>query len=106
MATLERLSIRGSKSVRTLDEFELRCDTPFFGDFVCRTRGDERVELEWRHHNDLAMALGPRQLSDGTLRSIYLATLLRRPPKLQPDPIRGGSLGSNRFRLWSSQCRL
>ena len=64
-----------------------RITAPFFGDFVYRTEVDERIEFEWRHRDDLETPLGPRQLSDGTLRFICLATLLLQPPELQPDPI-------------------
>ena len=105
MATKERLSLCVPKSDCTLDESELRGDTLFSGDFVSRTSGDERVELEWRDHNDLTMSQEPLQRLDGTVRFICLATLLLRPPKLQPDPIRRGSSGWNRFGFWGSQCR-
>ena len=60
---------------------------PFFGDFVYREEVDERLELEWRHLDDPDTILGPRQLSDGTLRFICLATLLLQPAQLQPDLI-------------------
>lgn len=49
---------------------------PFFGDFVYREDPGEMIELEWYEVNDPDTVLGPRQLSDGTLRFICLATLL------------------------------
>jgi predicted ATPase len=60
---------------------------PFFGDFVYRTDPGERVELEWFQAHDPDTPMSPRQLSDGTLRFICLATLLLQPAHLQPDPI-------------------
>src|SRR4029077_16320605 len=49
---------------------------PFFGDFVYREEPGEMIELEWHEAGDPDTVLGPRQLSDGTLRFICLATLL------------------------------
>ena len=40
---------------------------PFFGDFIYR-KDIENVELEWFQADDPDTVLGPRQLSDGTLR--------------------------------------
>lgn len=65
----------------------IRMVAPFFGDFVHRSDVGERVELEWREVDDPDTPRGPRQLSDGTLRFICLATLLLQPPLLQPDAI-------------------
>lgn len=65
----------------------IRMVAPFFGDFVHRTDVGERVELEWREVHDPDTPRGPRQLSDGTLRFICLATLLLQPPHLQSDAI-------------------
>jgi predicted ATPase len=58
---------------------------PFFGDFVHREDPGEQIELEWYQADDPDTVLGPRQLSDGTLRFICLATLLvpRSGPLLQ-----------------------
>ena len=58
---------------------------PFFGDFVYRKDINENMELEWFHADDPDTVLGPRQLSDGTLRFICLATLLLQPAQLQPE---------------------
>ena len=60
---------------------------PFFGDFVYRKDLGERLELEWFEANDPDTVHGPRQLSDGTLRFICLATLLLQPAELQPMTI-------------------
>ena len=65
----------------------LRLVAPFFGDFVYRDESGELIELEWTQADDPDTVLGPRQLSDGTLRFICLATLLLQPAKLRPDTI-------------------
>lgn len=65
----------------------VRMVAPFFGDFVHREDPGERIELEWREVDDPDTPRGPRQLSDGTLRFICLATLLLQPSRLQPDTI-------------------
>ena len=65
----------------------VRMVAPFFGDFVYRREPGERVELEWFESDDPDTPRGPRQLSDGTLRFICLATLLLQPAHLQPDTI-------------------
>lgn len=65
----------------------VRLAAPFFGDFVYRKEPGERVELEWFEADDADTVRGPRQLSDGTLRFICLATLLLQPPHLQPKPV-------------------
>jgi predicted ATPase len=54
---------------------------PFFGDFVHRSDPGEYIELEWFEADDPDTVRGPRQLSDGTLRFICLATLLLQPRK-------------------------
>ena len=66
----------------------VRLAAPFLDDFVHRKDPGERMELEW-FHRDVGRdtPFGPRQLSDGTLRYICLATLLNQPEHLQPDPI-------------------
>jgi len=65
----------------------VRMVAPFFHDFVYRRRVGERLDLEWHHNNDPDTVWGPRQLSDGTLRFICIATLLLQPRRLQPDTI-------------------
>ena len=67
----------------------VRLAAPFFGDFVYREDKDigENMELEWFHADDLDTVLGPRQISDGTLRFICFATLLLQPTVLQPTVI-------------------
>lgn len=60
---------------------------PFFGDFVYREEPGEQIELEWREADDPDTVRGPRQLSDGTLRFICLATLLLQPENLRPVTI-------------------
>jgi predicted ATPase len=60
---------------------------PFFGDFVYREELGEQIELEWREVDDPDTVRGPRQLSDGTLRFICLATLLLQPANLRPATI-------------------
>lgn len=65
----------------------VRMVAPFFGDFVYRKDPGERIELEWFEAEEPDTVRGPRQLSDGTLRFICLATLLLQPTQLQPDTI-------------------
>jgi len=66
----------------------VRLAAPFFGDFSYREEVGESLELEWFHrHNGDRTPFGPRQLSDGTLRFICLATLLHQPEHLKPNPI-------------------
>lgn len=66
----------------------IRLVIPTFDDFVYRTENTERVKLEWFHRRiGRDTPLGPRQLSDGMLRYICLATLLNQPECLQPNPI-------------------
>ncbi len=65
----------------------VRMVAPFFGDFVYRPEPGEQLELEWFESDDPDTPRGPRQLSDGTLRFICLATLLLQPRQLQPDTI-------------------
>jgi predicted ATPase len=65
----------------------IRLAAPFFGDFVYREKLPERVGLEWYEAGDPDTVRTPRQLSDGTLRFICLATLLLQPVSLQPDTI-------------------
>ena len=69
----------------------VRLATPFFKDFVYRKNQNpgDNMDLEWYEalgdHPD--MVFGPRQLSDGTLRFICLATLLNQPGNLRPSLI-------------------
>lgn len=63
----------------------VRLAAPFFGDTIYRRNTEERMELEWFHANDPDTVLGPRQLSDGTLRFLCLTTLLLQPSQMQPD---------------------
>lgn len=65
----------------------IRLAVPFFGDFVYRKDPGERLELEWFEQSDPDTLYGPRQLSDGTLRFICLATLLLQPMVYQPETI-------------------
>ena len=69
----------------------VRLATPFFKDFVYRKNQNpgDTMDLEWYEalgdHPDTVF--GPRQLSDGTLRFICLATLLNQPGNLRPSLI-------------------
>jgi predicted ATPase len=65
----------------------VRLVAPFFGDFVYREDPRERIDLEWHEAGDPDTVWGPRQLSDGTLRFVCLATLLLQPAVLQPSTI-------------------
>ena len=90
-AFLRRLRERHPAHYRQIVEV-VRLTAPFFGDFVYRRDAGERdagesMEIEWFHADDPDTVLGPRQLSDGTLRFICLATLLLQPVELQPELI-------------------
>ena len=65
----------------------VRLAAPFFREFVHRDDPGERIELEWTETTDPDTVRGPRQLSDGTLRFVCLATLLLQPSHLQPMTI-------------------
>ncbi len=65
----------------------VRMVAPFFGNFLHRDDPEERIELEWLEVDDPDTPRGPRQLSDGTLRFVCLATLLLQPHQLQADTI-------------------
>lgn len=65
----------------------VRMIAPFFRDLVYREEPGERVELEWLENDDPDTPRGPRQMSDGTLRFMCLATLLLQPSDLQPGII-------------------
>ena len=65
----------------------VRLAAPFVGDVIYRRDMGERMELEWFQADDPDTVLGPRQLSDGILRFICLATLLLQPAQLQPELI-------------------
>ena len=62
-----------------------RSAAPFLGDTVYRREAAERIDLEWFHASDPDTPMGQRQLSDGTLRFLSLATLLLQPTELQPQ---------------------
>ncbi|MCY4476582.1 MAG: AAA family ATPase [Gammaproteobacteria bacterium] len=83
---LRRIRERFPENYRKITE-TIRLVAPFFGDFVYRKDAGERVELEWFSAHDPDTVLGPGQFSDGTLRFICLATLLRQPTELQPEMI-------------------
>ena len=65
----------------------VRVAASFFGDFVYRRGTGDSMELEWFEADDPDTVRGPRQLSDGTLRFMCLATLLLQPVELQPELI-------------------
>ena len=80
---LRRLREQHSAAYRRIVD-TIRSAAPFFGDFVYRRRSEEAMDLEWSEYGDPDTVLGPRQLSDGTLRFICLATLLLQPNHLRP----------------------
>lgn len=65
----------------------VRLVAPFLDDFVYREEDESRIELEWFEKERPGTPLGVRQLSDGMLRFICLATLLLQPARLQPATI-------------------
>jgi len=85
-AFLRRLREHHPNRYRQIVEV-VRLAAPFFGDFVYRRDTGDSMELEWFEADDPDTVRGPRQLSDGTLRFICLATLLLQPVELQPELI-------------------
>ena len=85
-AFLRRLRERYPDHYRHIVE-GVRLAAPFFGDFIYRQDADDSMEIEWFEGDNPDTVLGPRQLSDGTLRFICLATLLLQPVELQPELI-------------------
>jgi predicted ATPase len=83
---LRRLREQHSAAYRRIVE-TIRSAAPFFGDFVYRQRSEDAMDLEWSEYGDPDTVLGPRQLSDGTLRFICLATLLLQPSHLLPKTL-------------------
>ena len=83
---LRRLRERHSAAYRRIVD-TIRLAAPFFGDFVYRQSPEEAIDLEWSESGDPDTVLGPRQLSDGTLRFICLATLLLQPSQLRPKTL-------------------
>ena len=83
-AFLRRLREHHPNHYRRIVEV-VRLAAPFFGDFVYRRDTGDSMELEWFQADDQDTVLGPRQLSDGTLRFICLSTLLLQPVELQPE---------------------
>ena len=65
----------------------VRLAAPFIDDLLYREDVGERVALEWLQNDIEPGILGPRQLSDGTIRFICLATLLLQPVQMQPSTI-------------------
>lgn len=66
----------------------VRQAAPFIDEFHYREDPGERVELEWLQRDiDSGRVWGPRQLSDGTIRFICLATVLLQPVHMQPPTI-------------------
>ena len=83
---LRRLRERHPDHCRQIVEV-VRLAAPFFGDFVYRREAGDQMDLEWFEAKDKDTVLGPRQLSDGTLRFICLAALLLQPAPSQPELI-------------------
>ncbi|MDE0040129.1 MAG: AAA family ATPase [Gammaproteobacteria bacterium] len=65
----------------------VRLAAPYIEDFLYRGEASERLGLEWLEKDVDPGILGPRQLSDGTIRLICLATLLLQPTQMQPSTI-------------------
>ncbi|AFY82365.1 AAA family ATPase [Oscillatoria acuminata] len=64
----------------------IRLIAPFFDDFVIEPDASRRVMLNWKE-KDSDQVFGPHIFSDGTLRSICLATLLLQPKEELPKLI-------------------
>lgn len=65
----------------------VRAVAPFFGGLSYRDQPGERMELEWVDNGASEAIRGPRQMSDGTLRLLCLATLFLQPTHMQPRTI-------------------
>ena len=65
----------------------VRLAAPYIEDFLYRGESGERVGLEWLERDVEPGILGPRQLSDATIRLTCLATLLLQPIQMQPSTI-------------------
>ena len=65
----------------------VRLAAPYIEDFLYREGSRERIGLEWLERDVEPGILGPRQLSDGTIRLTCLATLLLQPTQMQPPTI-------------------
>ena len=65
----------------------VRLAAPYIEDFLYREESSERLGLEWLERDVDPGFLGPRQLSDGTIRLTCLATLLLQPTQMQPSMI-------------------
>ena len=61
----------------------IRQVAPFFEDFDLEPTASRDIILNWRHRASTSV-FGPHQLSDGTLRSICLITLLSQPKEDMP----------------------
>ena len=61
----------------------IRQVAPFFEDFDLEPTASRDIILNWRHRTSNSV-FGPHQLSDGTLRSICLITLLSQPKEDMP----------------------
>ena len=65
----------------------MRQAAPFIDDLLYREDVGERVALECLEKDVEPGVLGPRPLTDGTIRFICLATLLLQPVQMQPSTI-------------------
>lgn len=83
---LRFLSMRHEQDYRNIVE-TVRLVAPAFGDLLQRREVGERMSLEWTPRGDPDTVFGPRQLSDGVLRFLCLATLLNQPTEFQPGLI-------------------
>ena len=83
---LRFLSMRHERHYRDIVD-TVRLVAPAFGDLLQREEAGERVPLEWTPRDDPGTVFGPRRLSDGVIRFLCLATLLKQPTELQPGII-------------------
>ena len=83
---LRRLRERHPKNYQNIVDV-VRLAAPFFDNFIYRKEPSEHIELEWSQASDSYTVFGTRELSDGTLRFICLATLLLQPAELKPELI-------------------
>lgn len=83
---LRFLSMRHERHYRDIVD-TVRLVARAFGDLLQREEVGERMPLEWTARDAPGTVFGPRQFSDGVMRFLCFATLLKQPTELQPGII-------------------
>jgi predicted ATPase len=77
-AFLYRLKSQGENVAYQRMVSTVRMIAPYFDDFVLEPDSSKQIILNWRE-KDSDLVFGPHQLSDGTLRAMFLVALLLQP---------------------------